>query len=212
MILGRRVPLLAATAAAFIRRRLSTVEVGTAYENLTVAVFNRLGAQVERVGGAGDQGVDFRGPWSLPNHERFYMVGQCKYYERKRIGPSIIREWEGVMSRQDYDTVGTVVASSGFTAEGVQVALSSVYPMALITLVADDLKIADDAPILLPLAEGRKVGKQGIRGFIWNKAADPFIGRLVVTKKHYDVHMYDLDDPAEFTIQLLWDGKPLPEH
>ncbi|KAJ2541514.1 hypothetical protein EV175_006138, partial [Coemansia sp. RSA 1933] len=159
-------------------------------------------------------GVDFRGPWLLPNNERFYVVGQCKYYERKRIGPSIIREWEGVMSRQDYDTVGVVVASSGFTTESAQVALSSVYPIALVTLAADAMAIAGDAPPTpQPEADDqkRKVCKHGIRGFIWNKAADPFIGRLVVTKKHYDVHVYDLDDPAEFTIQLLWDGKPLPE-
>ncbi|KAJ1740437.1 hypothetical protein LPJ58_006984, partial [Coemansia sp. RSA 1591] len=37
----------------------------------------------------------------------------------------------------------------------------------------------------------------------------PFLGRLVVAKKHYDVQMVDLDDPAAFTIQLFWDGKPL---
>ncbi|KAJ2393931.1 hypothetical protein GGI23_004888 [Coemansia sp. RSA 2559] len=208
-MLSRRLPML----TTHYRRCLSTVEAGTAFENLTTAAFNRLGAQVERVGGAGDQGVDFRGPWSLPNHERFYVVGQCKHYERKRIGPSVIREWEGVMSRQDYDTVGVVVASSGFTAESAQVALSSMYPMALVTLAAEDIKVAGDAPQIV--AEGRRskarISKQGIRGFIWNKAADPFIGRLVVAKKHYDVHVYDLDDPAEFTIQLLWDGKPLPE-
>ncbi|KAJ2750931.1 hypothetical protein H4S06_004249 [Coemansia sp. BCRC 34490] len=225
MLLGRRIPALATAGSCRGRRGLSTVEAGTAYERLVAATFNSLGARVERVGGAGDCGVDLRGPWTLPNSKRFYVVGQCKYYERKRIGPAIVREWEGVMSRQDYDTVGVVVASSGFTADGVKVAMSSAYPMALVTLVADNLAgdHASQSPQVHPPpldersattetpATGSAIGRQGIRGFIWNKAADPFIGRLVVTKKHYDVHVYDLDDPAEFTIQLLWDGKPLLE-
>ncbi|KAJ2676722.1 hypothetical protein GGI25_003474 [Coemansia spiralis] len=141
------------------------------------------------------------------------MVGQCKFYERRRVGPSIIREWEGVMTRQDLDTLGVLVASSGYTSEGIQVALSSVYPIALVTLAGGDIDVETNESSLVSKLETKNccIDKQGIRGFVWNKAADPFIGRLVVTKKHYDVHMYDLDDPAEYTMQLLWDGKPLPE-
>ncbi|ORX69726.1 hypothetical protein DL89DRAFT_206973, partial [Linderina pennispora] len=103
-------------------RPVSTVEAGTAYENMVVRAFNRLGADLERIGGANDQGIDFRGPWALPEQSQFYVVGQCKHYERKKIGPSVIREWEGVMSRQEPDTLGVISASSGFTTKGVRTA------------------------------------------------------------------------------------------
>ncbi|KAJ2592274.1 hypothetical protein IWW49_001121 [Coemansia sp. RSA 1797] len=180
-------------------RLLSTVEAGTAYENQAVATLNQLGASLERVGGASDHGIDFCGLWKLPSHREFYVVGQCKHYERKKIGPSILREWEGVMSRQELDTLGIVVATSGFTPSGIHAALSSAYPVALVTM-ASPLKRVEHEP---PYAES------AIRGFVWNRAAEPFLGRLVVAKKHYDVQMVDLDDPAAFTIQLFWDGKPL---
>ncbi|KAJ2611157.1 hypothetical protein H4S08_003297 [Coemansia sp. RSA 1365] len=179
-------------------RQISTVEVGTAYESLVVSTFNHLGAQLQRVGGASDNGIDFSGSWKLPDHKRFYLVGQCKHYERKKIGPSIIREWEGVMSRQEIDTLGLVAATSGFTTSGIYAALSSKYPVALVTLANTE-------------KTSRLPDKHNsIRGFVWNIAAEPFIGRMMVTKRHYDIHKVDLEDPAEYTIQLFWDGKPLP--
>ncbi|KAJ1934423.1 hypothetical protein GGF37_006369 [Kickxella alabastrina] len=178
---------------------ISTVESGTAYENLVVSTFNQLGASLERVGGASDQGIDFRGLWVLPEQPSFYVVGQCKHYERKKIGPSVIREWEGVMSRQEVDTLGVVAASSGFTRSGVNAALSSVFPIVLATVDPKGISGADED------------GSRGdIRGFVWNKAAMGFIGQMMVAKKHYDVRVVDLADPAEFTLQLLWDGRPLP--
>ncbi|KAJ2244338.1 hypothetical protein GGI13_006259 [Coemansia sp. RSA 455] len=181
-----------------ISRGISTVESGTAYENHTISIFNRLGASLERTGGAGDNGVDFRGPWTLPEQQRFYLVGQCKYYERKKIGPSVIREWEGVMSRQELDTLGVVAASSGFTSSCIQAALSSIYPIALVTIDGGH-------------QSNRYTNiEESIRGFVWNKAADAFIGRLVVAKKHYDLCKLDQADPAMYTIQLLWNGQPLP--
>ncbi|KAJ2083859.1 hypothetical protein H4R24_000511 [Coemansia sp. RSA 988] len=179
-------------------RPISTVEVGTAYESLVVSTFNELGAQLQRVGGASDKGIDFNGSWKLPDHKRFYIVGQCKHYERKKIGPSVIREWEGVMSRQEIDTLGLVAATSGFTTSGIYAALSSKYPVALVTLTNAE-------------KNDRLPGKHNsIHGFVWNMAAEPFIGRLMVAKQHFDIDKVDLDDPAEFTIQLFWDGKPLP--
>ncbi|KAJ2736303.1 hypothetical protein IW152_000863 [Coemansia sp. BCRC 34962] len=179
-------------------RFISTVESGTAYENHTISIFNRLGASLERTGGAGDHGVDFRGPWTLPDQQQFYLVGQCKYYERKKIGPSVIREWEGVMSRQELDTLGIVVASSGFTPSCIQEALSSIYPIALVAIDGGDMSNQYTSI------------EQSIRGFVWNKAADTFIGKLVVAKKHYDLCKLDQADPAMYTIQLLWNGQPLP--
>ncbi|KAJ2721695.1 hypothetical protein GGI07_003810 [Coemansia sp. Benny D115] len=181
------------TIILFMRALVSTVEAGTAYENLVVDTFNRLGAQLERVGGANDQGIDFRGFWSLPKQHPFYLIGQCKYYEHKRIGPSVIREWEGVMSRQEMDTLGVVATTGGFTRHGVNAVLSSAYPIALATIDGGSVKFEDR-----------------IQGFVWNRAAEAFIGKMVVTKKHYDVRMVDLEDPTQFTIQLLWDGQPLP--
>ncbi|KAJ2742352.1 hypothetical protein GGI20_004557 [Coemansia sp. BCRC 34301] len=181
------------------QRCISTVESGTAYENHTVSVFNRLGARLERTGGAGDNGVDFRGPWALPDQQQFYLVGQCKYYERKKIGPSVIREWEGVMSRQELDTLGIVAASSGFTPNCIQATLSSVYPIALVTIDGDEAHLNRYAYV-----------EESIRGFVWNKAAESFIGKLAVAKKHYDLCKLGQTDPAMYTLQLLWDGQPLP--
>ncbi|KAJ1958188.1 hypothetical protein GGI12_004797 [Dipsacomyces acuminosporus] len=188
-----------------LRRRISTVEAGTAYENLVVSAFNRMGARLERVGGASDQGIDFRGPWELPGQSPFYVVGQCKFYERKKIGPSVIREWEGVMSRQEIDTLGILSASSGFTAKGVRTALSSEYPIALVTLCAWNSSVDGSG------AEAAKAvsGQQMVRGFVWNRAAMPFIGRFIVAKKHYDTQVVHVEDPAEYEIELLWDGRPL---
>ncbi|KAJ2715559.1 hypothetical protein H4R19_001141 [Coemansia spiralis] len=188
-----------AVAALLRVRSLSTVETGTAYEHAVASTFNRLGAQLQRVGGAHDNGVDLCGSWALPGHPRFHMVGQCKHYVRKKIGPSIVREWEGVMSRQETDTLGVIAASSGFTPSSIDAALSSVYPIAMVTVQTSD-KPSD--------AEG---GAGTICGFVWNRAAEPFIGRLVVAKKHFDIHRVDLADPAHFAIQLFWDGQPLPE-
>ncbi|KAJ2685067.1 hypothetical protein H4218_003129 [Coemansia sp. IMI 209128] len=191
-------PLTVAAPRIRFSRFISTVESGTAYENHTISIFNRLGASLERTGGAGDNGVDFRGPWTLPDQQQFYLVGQCKYYERKKIGPSVIREWEGVMSRQELDTLGVVAASSGFTPACIQEALSSIYPIALVAIDGGDMS-----------NQCTNV-EEAIRGFVWNKAADTFIGKLVVAKKHYDLCKLDQADPAMYTIQLLWNGQPLP--
>ncbi|KAJ1933798.1 hypothetical protein FBU59_005910 [Linderina macrospora] len=169
---------------------------------MVVQAFNKLGASLERIGGANDQGIDFRGPWTLPNQPQFYVVGQCKYYERKKLGPSIIREWEGVMSRQEPDTLGVIAASSGFTTKGVRTALSSEYPMALVTLNSE-------VPIVGEGAATEGVGLD-VRGFVWNRAASEFLSQLVVAKKHYDTRIVHVEDPAHFSIQLLWNGEPLP--
>ncbi|KAJ2000786.1 hypothetical protein GGI04_004009, partial [Coemansia thaxteri] len=152
-----------------------------------------------RTGGAHDNGVDFRGSWALPSQPLFYMVGQCKYYERKKIGPSVIREWEGVMSRQELDTLGVVVASSGFTSSCVQATLSSIYPIALVTIDGESEQNGHWTH-----------AEEAIRGFVWNKAAEYFIGKLAVAKKHYDLFVVEQADPTKFTIQLMWDGQPLP--
>ncbi|KAJ1883021.1 hypothetical protein LPJ57_000496 [Coemansia sp. RSA 486] len=123
------------------------------------------------------------------------------HYERKKVGPSVIREWEGVMTRQEMDTLGIVAATSGFTRSGIDAALSSAFPVALATI--------DSSNVSLDPSLSVKAFRGAIRGFVWNRAAEKFIGRMMVAKKHYDVRVHDLVDPAEFTIQLLWDGEPL---
>ncbi|KAJ2896532.1 hypothetical protein GGI21_005036, partial [Coemansia aciculifera] len=183
-------PRICNAQAAIRRRCISTVESGTTYENYAISIFNRLGARLERTGGAGDNGIDFRGLWTLPGQQQFYLVGQCKYYERKKIGPSVIREWEGVMSRQELDTLGIVAASSGFTPSCIQATLSSIYPIALVTIEGESL---------LKRCENIE---DSIRGFVWNKAAEAFIGNLVVAKKHYDLCKLDHVEPAMYTLQL----------
>ncbi|KAJ2371834.1 hypothetical protein IW150_004409, partial [Coemansia sp. RSA 2607] len=194
---------------------ISTVQSGTLYEHQVIHELSTLGAHLERTGGASDQGIDMRGKWQLPDHPAFYMVGQCKHYGRKRIGPSVIREWEGVMSRQMPDTLGLVAASSGFTRGAVDAARSSVFPIALATIQAafplEEMTEQEEVKVKEAMLEECQGAAGNIRGLVWNAAAEPFIGRMMVVKKHFDVRVFELTDPAQFTIQILWDGKPLIE-
>lgn len=168
------------------RRTISTVELGTLYEHHVVKVFNQLGAKVHRVGGARDLGIDFVGPWSLPGHPAFHLCGQCKHYEKKRVGPSIIREFEGVLSRQPLDTLGVVASSCGYTPGSLDATMSSSYPICLVTAQLS----------------------QELSGMVWNRSADSFIGRMMVCKKHYDTLVHT-KGAGDFTLELLWDGHPL---
>jgi hypothetical protein len=103
------------------RRLLTTTALGTLYETHCLQSLVALlpGLQLEKVGGAGDRGVDLRG-WLRLNQldratgsndavsdESLRVVVQCKSTNAassKKLGPVVLREVEGVLLRHRYQT------------------------------------------------------------------------------------------------------------
>ncbi|OLY85467.1 hypothetical protein AYI68_g337 [Smittium mucronatum] len=127
-----------------ICRSISSVGLGTQYENLVVATLNKIGAKLTRSGGACDAGIDYSGPWILDpdSNINIHLIGQCKNYS-SAIGPSVVREFEGVMSRQNIDdTVGVLNSPFGFSRKAIEAAMSSKYPLSLMTIKNAPQKIS----------------------------------------------------------------------
>lgn len=93
---------------------LSTVEIGTIYENKTIECLLDFGFQLRRVGGALDKGIDLRGNWN--SYRSHPVIIQCKR-EAKPVGPKYIRELEGTLSHESPNVIGILVSQSGFTNE-----------------------------------------------------------------------------------------------
>lgn len=77
----------------------STVFVGTRYEYIVQRALLRFGFSLERIGGAGDLGIDLRGSWRPPSLQgrSLRVSAQCKW--RKRLsGPYMVRELEGAFA------------------------------------------------------------------------------------------------------------------
>lgn len=115
-----------ATPQSSLTGEASTVARGTAFEHFSSLLLNRrFGIQLQRVGGAGDRGIDLKGWWYIPSEEpksrgkregseeenpnsiiqggrrkRLRVIAQCKA-EAKKLGPVIIREFEGTLHRAE---------------------------------------------------------------------------------------------------------------
>ncbi|KAF9003248.1 hypothetical protein BDQ17DRAFT_1355800 [Cyathus striatus] len=87
----------------------SNVFRGTKFEERSLNVLQKLSMSLKRVGGKADGGVDLVGWWWLPAsgrlpednvlpRRRIRVLAQCKAFNKK-LGPSCIREMEGVMHR-----------------------------------------------------------------------------------------------------------------
>lgn len=134
----QRVAALARSQSAVPRRCLSTVFLGTLYERYALAQLPSILPgllALQRVGGAGDRGIDLQGWWHLPHAKGtgakppLRVLVQCKASAstEKRHGPVILREIEGVIARQrrrSQDEVDTV-AWGDETSEGPQFLLGS---------------------------------------------------------------------------------------
>jgi len=83
-------------------------------------------------GGGDDRGVDFRGYWLLPD-KKIYLVGQCKSGS-SRCKPNVVREFEGVLSRESAGTLGILSVRNGFTKGAIRHYTASPWPMAMISV------------------------------------------------------------------------------
>eukprot|EP01104_Vermistella_antarctica_P007032 TRINITY_DN17768_c0_g1_i1.p1 TRINITY_DN17768_c0_g1~~TRINITY_DN17768_c0_g1_i1.p1 ORF type:complete len:263 (+),score=8.48 TRINITY_DN17768_c0_g1_i1:194-982(+) len=92
----------------------SYVSRGTEFEELVVDSLRRFAFDIQRTGGPGDKGIDFRGTWQLPPELKVPVIGQCKFSSR-RLKAMYIRELEGVLSHHAPGTLGLLISSVGFS-------------------------------------------------------------------------------------------------
>ncbi|KAN0007447.1 hypothetical protein ACTFIU_000646 [Dictyostelium citrinum] len=108
----------------------STYSKGKRYELKTIEILNEFGMDIIRSGGRDDKGIDFKGNWNLPSNKIVKIIGQCKNYSGKKVGPSVIREFESTFLRYQSEldkenskllkqdktsTLGIIVSQSGFS-------------------------------------------------------------------------------------------------
>ncbi|OMJ29110.1 hypothetical protein AYI69_g1391 [Smittium culicis] len=169
-----------------------------------------LGANLKRNGGANDLGIDFSGFWKLDplSNNNIYLVGQCKNYS-STLGPAIIREFEGVMSRQnENDTVGILSCPNGFSAKAIETAMSSKYPLSLLTIRFNhnENSVKNINSLRVENKNTAKNDSGIIESFIWNRVAVKFFTDLVVTQKYT---MNNTLDQYERNVSIIYKDKLL---
>ncbi|CAG8658466.1 339_t:CDS:2 [Funneliformis caledonium] len=117
-------------------QHISSVEKGRKLEERVVRVLRSVNIECERIGGPGDGGIDVIGRIvDTP------FIIQCKNWHRN-IGPSVVREIEGVLTRYP-NTIAVIVASSknNFYPAAIETAKSSVFNIILTdpTSICEDL-------------------------------------------------------------------------
>ncbi|PVU89473.1 hypothetical protein BB561_005332 [Smittium simulii] len=195
------------------KNTLSTYEVGTRYEELVISTISHIRCTVKGLGGANDSGIDFLGNWNLSKKTMFSVVGQCKNYQDKLVGPSVIREFEGVMSRQDpFSTIGIIAAPLGFTKNAIETMMSSNFPICLLIVNFDSLECARltkdqfESKLLTDIAwekikqgDTSKSNRGVIKGLFWNVPASILLKDLIVTTKYTRKNL-DTSIPKEVSI------------
>lgn len=108
---SRRVAEERRNLAAGIRQRMERIDTldGDAFEDFVAEVFEALGYEVHRNGGAGDEGADLklaRGP--------LRAVVQCKYHNKGIVGSPDLQKFLGTI-HQSGSRKGYFVTTTGFT-------------------------------------------------------------------------------------------------
>jgi hypothetical protein len=159
---------------------LSTVAKGTAYELVVQKCLLNLGLKVQRVGGAGDRGLDIRAILELSQGEHTLsvpVVGQCKFYENCQLGPQYIRELQGALLPQTRGTVGLLASPLGFTQNTLRVAYASEQPLALAQILGNgdcqSFVLNPTAQSCLPGVVYALHNEGRIRGFFHGKLIQP---------------------------------------
>lgn len=79
-----------------------------------------------------------KGYWNIPDSDRRRVIGQCKFVNKK-CPPNYIRELEGVLSRDEPNTIGIFVCNQGYSSDARDCAINSQYPLILATILEDDI-------------------------------------------------------------------------
>ncbi|KAH8889705.1 hypothetical protein GQ53DRAFT_604265, partial [Thozetella sp. PMI_491] len=115
----------------------STVYVGTHYEYVVATALSKLGFYLQRIGRAGDCGIDLLGTWTVPSAPTpLRTLVQCK--ATLKASPSWIRELEGAFAGappgwRGPDVLGLLVTDKPAT-PGIRKALgNSSWPMGYIS-------------------------------------------------------------------------------
>lgn len=108
---SRRVAEERRSLAAGIRHRMERIDTldGDAFEDFVAEVFEAMGYEVHRNGGAGDEGADLklaRGP--------LRAVVQCKYHHKGIVGSPDLQKFLGTI-HQSGSRKGYFVTTTGFT-------------------------------------------------------------------------------------------------
>ncbi|CAI2187122.1 4686_t:CDS:2 [Funneliformis geosporum] len=126
----------------------STVAKGKELEQRIFNILRSVEIECKWTGGSGDGGVDIIGVVvGIP------FVIQCKNWTKHKIGPSVIRELEGALTRQTRGTIGVVVGHSKyrFTPGAIDTARTSIYDIILTD--KKDLSVDPDFLDAIILAE-----------------------------------------------------------
>lgn len=122
---------------------------GTKFEYETLNALARYNFMLERVGKAYDEGVDFKGTWSLPD-KMLSVIGQCKKYG-KPLGTNVLKEFDGTLARllpeaankvsnaTTTTTIGLLVSGSGFSLAASRFFMAGKFPVIVCTLDQEDI-------------------------------------------------------------------------
>ncbi|TPX48274.1 hypothetical protein SeMB42_g03060 [Synchytrium endobioticum] len=149
-ICSRVMPDVASSAISTLdsEEPLSAVEKGLALERAAIKVLSRFHFQLRHVGGANDRGVDLRGTWPLPSARSsppsqqlsppslippINVIIQCKN-EATCIGPKVIRELEGTLTKETGLTLGLLVTSNGLSRRALDAIQAATLPIGFATI------------------------------------------------------------------------------
>ena len=110
--------------------------LGTAYERHASAVLRSIGLAMRQTGGKDDAGIDLQGVWHLSPSKSLSAIAQCKRVSRP-CGPSIVRELEGVLTRQPEDAVAMLVSTMPASDAARTALLGSLHAMLFLQIVED---------------------------------------------------------------------------
>merc|ERR1719326_2340205 len=133
--------------------RKSYVSQGKEYEEHCQSVLIRMGATAHVVGKACDGGIDIIGHLTetkTGGAEQINLVAQCKS-SRAKVPVQLIREFEGVLGRENSGVVGFFFSPSGFSQNSLNHGISSKFPLALCTTRGEFTKIWQN-PVLRKMA------------------------------------------------------------
>ncbi|EGG25108.1 hypothetical protein DFA_03354 [Cavenderia fasciculata] len=145
---------------------ISNVWIGTEFEKLVIEQLSQFGFKLNRVGGAGDKGIDLNGVWEF-GETTFNVIVQCKKL-KKKVGPSVLREMESTLSRfieksgtTGNKSIGLIASYSQFT-DNVQMEIDSFQP-----------------PIIIC-----QIYEQGLLSFMMNRSARHLLPKLTIAKRY----------------------------